>query len=75
MKLLQNCTYGELLEQLHAAILAADDDWIVAVEEAMAYSDGGYDDDPDDEEEDFDLPDDVDETGFNPYMGDYDWDC
>lgn len=29
----------------------------------------------DDEEEDFDWEDDVDETGFNPYMGCYDGDC
>ena len=30
----------------------------------------------DDEEEDEpDFDDDVDETGFNPYLGDYDFDC
>ena len=28
-----------------------------------------------DEEESFDYEDDVDETGYNPYMGNYDFDC
>ena len=28
-----------------------------------------------DEEEEPDFDDDVDETGFNPYLGDYDFDC
>lgn len=28
-----------------------------------------------DEEESFNLEDDVDEIGFNPYIGDYDFDC
>lgn len=27
------------------------------------------------EEEEFEFNDDVDETGFNPYLGDYDFDC
>lgn len=28
-----------------------------------------------DEEDSSDYEDDVDETGFNPYLGDYDFDC
>ena len=31
--------------------------------------------DDDDEEEDYDYEDEVDECGYNPYMGCYDFDC
>lgn len=31
--------------------------------------------DDDEDEESYDYPDDMDETGFNPYMGGYDYDC
>lgn len=30
---------------------------------------------PVDEEEEYDYDDSFDEVGFDPYMGDYSWDC
>lgn len=37
--------------------------------------DGLFIDEEEEEEEDKDFEDDVDETGFNPYAGCYDFDC
>ena len=72
MKKLTDCTINELLNLLEIAIHDDDHDFEVAVNEALEEK-GYFDFGPIEVEPEYE--DEVDETGFNPYMGGYDYDC
>ena len=67
---------GEWLEPERVEINKTLDNWwqIAYVIEDNMYPDGTRGFRPEDQIS-MDFPDDTDETGFNPYMGTYDYDC